>query len=347
MKTLVTGGTGFVGSHLIEQLVASGDSVRALVRVSSNRRYAASLGAEVVTGDLDDLDSLRAACDGCDVVYHAAARVEIVGGEEEFHRVTVAGTARMLAAAREKKVRRFVQVSSCGVYPPSLLASGQIIDETTEVTEPPPWFAYGRAKYHAERVVREKAGPDIEWVVIRLGYLYGPRNRTMRTYLAPIMTDKIMMIIGDGDNEMALVYVEDAVRAVVLAGRSPAAAGKVLIAGGNERITQRQYFDALADGFGVPRIRKHVPYRVAFFFGWLGEHFVNSGPRQAVLRRSAIALTGLPQCVRCDYTQRLLGWRPETKLADGMRRAFEWYRAQYGTAAIHHGDTAARRGNLE
>lgn len=334
MKTLVTGGTGFVGSHLIEQLVAAGDDVRALVRLNSNRRYAASLGAEVVTGDLDDMDSLRAACEGCEVVYHSAARVEIVGDEEEFHRVTVAGTARLISAARERKVRRFVQISSCGVYPPSLLASGRVIDESTEVVEPPAWFVYGRAKYHAERVVLEKTGPEMEWVIIRLGYLYGPRNRTMRTYLAPIMTDRLMMLIGDGDNEMALVYVEDAVRAVVLCGRCAGAAGKVLIAGGNERVTQREYFDALADGFGVPRITKRVPYRVAYFFGWLGELFIKSGPRQAVLRRSAIALTGLPQRIQCGYTQRLLGWRPETRFADGMRRAFEWYDREYAHTGL-------------
>jgi nucleoside-diphosphate-sugar epimerase len=330
MKVLVTGGTGFVGSHLIEQLRAAGDSVRALVRLGSDRRFVASLGAEVATGDLDDMDSLRAACDGCEIVYHSAARVEIVGGEEEFHRTTVAGTARLLAAAKEKRVRRFIQVSSCGVYSPSLLASGRVIDETTPTDEPPQWFVYGRSKYHAERVVREKAGPDIEWVIIRLGYLYGPRNRTMQTYLAPVMTDSIMMIIGDGENEMALVYVEDAVRAIVLAGRCPEAAGKTLIAGGNERVTQQQYFDTLADGFGVPRIRKHVPYKVAFFFGRLGEWLIRKGPRQAVMRRSAIALTGLPQRIRCDYTQQLLGWQPETKFADGMRKAFEWYHKEYG-----------------
>lgn len=330
MKVLVTGGTGFVGGHLIRRLRADGDAVRALVRAGSNRQFVKSLGAEIATGDLDDLDSLRLACDGCEVVYHSAARVEIVGSEADFHRTTVAGTARLLQAAAEKKVRRLVYLSSCGVYPPSLLATGLEITETTPVMEPPPWFPYGRAKYHAERIVREKAGPDLERVILRLGYLYGPGNRTMHTYLAPIMRDPIMMIIGDGSNEMAFVYVEDAVRAVALAGRCPEAAGKTLIVAGNEHITQRRYFDALADGFGVPRVKKHVPYRVAYFFGWLGERFASRGPRSSVLRRSAIALTGLSQKVRCTYTQSLLGWRPEVPFDEGIRRAFEWYHAEYG-----------------
>ena len=329
MKALVTGGTGFVGGHLIRQLIGAGDTVRALVRAGSNRQAVKALGAEAVTGDLDDIDSLRQGCEGCDIVYHSAARVEIVGSEADFHRTTVAGTARLLQAAGEKKVRRFVYVSSCGVYPPSMLATGKEITEATPVAEPPPWFPYGRAKYHAERIVREKTGPGMEWVIIRLGYLYGPGNRTMNTYLEPVMRDKIMMIIGDGSNEMAFVYVEDAVRAIVLAGRCPGAAGQTLIAAGGESVTQQQYFDALADGFGLPRVKKHVPYRVAYVFGWLGERLVRNWPRSAVMRRAAIALTGLPQHVRCDHTRRLLDWRPEVSFAEGMRRTFEWYRAEF------------------
>lgn len=333
MKVLVTGGTGFVGSHLIEQLVASGDDVRALVRPGSKQEFVRSLGAEVAVGDLDDAGSLRAAVEGCETIYHAAARVEIVGPASAFERTTVQGTRRLVEAAAAGRVRRFVLVSSCGVYHPSLLASGQEIDEFTESPRPPRWFAYGRAKHRSEQVVRTLCLPPAEWVIVRLGYLYGPRNRTMRTYLEPVLRDDIMMIIGDGTNEMALVYVEDAARAVVLAGRCPEAAGRMLIAGGDERITQRQYFDALADGFGLPRVKGTVPYRIAFWFAWLGEHFVRHGPRAAVMRRSAVALTGLPQRIRCDYTRRLLNWSPRVSFADGIRRAFQWYHAEYGGRA--------------
>lgn len=329
MKVLVTGGTGFVGSHLIEQLRDQGETVRALVRPTSNRAFVESLGAESWEGDLDDQNSLRRACEGCETVFHSAARVEIIGTEKEFHHTTVAGTERLLAAAADQGVKRFVYLSSCGVYHPVLFASGRVIDEFTPVRQPPRWFIYGRAKYQAERVVREQCPADLAWVIVRLGYLYGPRNRTMHTYVKPAMLDRTMMILGDGRNEMALVYVTDAVRAVVRAGECPEAAGRTLIAGGNERVTQQQYFDALADGFGIPRITRHIPYRIAFLFGWLGEYLIRRGPRRAVLRRSAIALTGLPQRLRCDFTQQLLGWRPEIRFADGMRAAFEWYHSEY------------------
>lgn len=329
MNVLVTGGTGFVGSHLIELLVAAGHTVRALVRPGSKADFVRSLGAEVVTGNLDDEGSLAAACQGIDILYHSAARVEIVGSEEQFNKTTVLGTQRLVDAANAAGVKRFVYVSSCGIYHPKLLASGQVIEESTPTPEPPRWFIYGLAKYRAEQVVMH--GCKGEWTIVRLGYLYGPRNRTMHTYLAPTMSDDIMMILGNGQNEMALVYVVDAARAIMLAGLVPGAAGRLLIAGPNERVTQQQYFDALADGFGIPRVKKKVPYAIAFFFGWLGEFLIKSGPRSHVMRRSAIALTGLPQRLRCDETQRLLGWKPETRFADGMALAFEWYKKEYGT----------------
>ncbi len=327
MTVLVTGGTGFVGSNLIEQLRADGSRVRALVRPGSNADFVRTLGADVVSGDLDETDSLRIASDGCDVIYHCAARVEIVGTEEEFQRTTVAGTEHLLRAANDAGVKRFVYVSSCGVYHPDLMANGQVINESTPTPEPPRWFTYGRAKLRAEGVVRQQCRG--EWVIVRLGYLYGPRNRTMKTYLEPVMRGGIMTLVGSGENEMAMVYVEDAARAIALAGRVSEAAGHILIAGPDERVTQRQYFDALADGFGLARVTKKVPYRVAFLFGWLGEKLFKSGPRAAVLRRSAIALTGLPQRINCDATQRLLGWKPQTRFTDGIQKAFDWYHAEY------------------
>lgn len=329
MRVLVTGGTGFVGSHLIERLIARGDEVRALVRAGSRREIVENLGAKPVTGDLDDADSLAAACRDCEIVYHSAARVEFVGTEEEFHRTTVAGTQRLLGAALEGGVRRFVQISSCGVYHPDLLTAG-VINEFTESPQPPKWFTYARAKHRAEAVVREFCAPPMEWVIVRLGYLYGPRNRTMKTYLEPVMASGIMAIVGDGNNELALIDVRDVVAAIEMAGTCGDAAGKILIAAPNERVTQREYFAAMADGFGLPHVKKTVPYRVAFAAGWIGEYFIHKGPTSAAMRRSSIALTGLPQRIDCSYTQKLLGWEPQIRFANGIRDAFEWYYREYG-----------------
>lgn len=330
MKAFVTGGSGFVGSHLIEQLVARGDSVRALARPSSDHAFLESLGADIVIGDIENPESLMDACAGCDVCYHAAARVDMVGSEEDFRRTTVDGTRGLLRAAAASGVRRFVHVSSCGAYHPKLYTTDEPITESTPMTEPPAWFMYGRAKYRAERVVMDECPPAMEWVIVRLGYVFGPRNRTLREYVEPAMRDSMMSLVGRGDNPMAMIFVEDVARAIALAGTVPEAAGEALIAAGNEHVTQRQYFDALADGFGIPRVRKKTPYWIAFFFGWLGEFIFKSGVRATSIRRASIALSGLPQRIDCRRTQQLLGWSPSVSFTDGMQRSFEWYRSQYG-----------------
>lgn len=330
MKALVTGGTGFVGSHLIVALREAGDDVRAIVRSERKRGEVESLGAESVSADLDDAESLVRACEGCDVVYHAAARVEIVGSEAEFQKTTVDGTRRALEAAAANRVGRFVQVSSCGIYHPKLFKSGQEIDEFTPTPMPPAWFPYGRAKLRAEELVRQSCPPEMEWVIVRLGYLFGPGNRTMKTHVEPAMRDSLMSLVGNGDNEMAMVYVADVARAIMLAGRVPRAARQILIAGGFERVTQRQYFDAMADCFGIPRVTRRTPYWLAFLAGMVGERIFRKAPRRDSIRRSAIALTGLPQRVSCRHTQELIGWKPEVTFADGMSRAAEWFRSEYG-----------------
>jgi len=333
MNALVTGGTGFVGSHLIEALRSNGDTVHALVRRSSDREQISRLGGDPVEGELGNLDSLRKACRGCDVVYHAAARVEILGDFREFHETTVMGTERLIQAAQDAGVRRFVYVSSCGVYHPKLMSAG-VINESTPSPPPPKWFVYGRTKLAAEEVVRRKVSAPMEWVIIRLGYLYGPRNRALHRYFRPFFTAGPIMLLGDGNNQMTMLYVEDAARAIALAGRSKDAVARTLIAAGSERITQRVYLNTLADGFGVPRPTRSLPYPIAYFLGWMGEWMLRISPRlvRIPFNRSVVALTGLPQRIDDTATQQLLNWKPQVRFADGMQRAFDWYAQEYAQA---------------
>ncbi|MCB9853957.1 MAG: NAD-dependent epimerase/dehydratase family protein [Phycisphaerales bacterium] len=328
MRAFVTGGSGFVGSHLIEQLIRRGDSVRALARPSSDHAFLKSLGADIFIGDIENAESLREACRDCDVCYHAAARVDMVGSEEDFRRTTIDGTRALMLAAAASGVKRFVHVSSCGAYHPKLYTTGAPINEDTPMSEPPKWFMYGRAKYLAERIVMEECPSSMEWVIVRLGYVFGPRNRTLREYVEPAMRDSMMSLVGSAKNPMAMVYVDDVAEAIAKAGIVANAAGMALIAAGTEHVTQRQYFDALADGFGMPRVRRKTPYWIAYFFGWLGEFLFKSGVRATSIRRASVALTGLPQRIDASKTQRLLNWTPKVTFDDGMARAFAWYRAE-------------------
>ena len=214
------------------------------------------------------------------------------------------------------------------MYHPDLLLKGAV-SESTISPAPPNWFTYARSKYRAEEIVRDECG-EMEWVIVRLGYLYGPRNRVMKDYLEPVLAHGLMAIVGDGTNQLALVDVRDVVAAIALSGSCPEAARKILIAGPNECVTQREYVDAIAEGFGVPRVKKTVPYGIAYMAGWVGEYFIHKWPASAVMRRSAIVLTGLPQRIDCTYTQKLLGWQPQIRFAEGIREAFDWYYSEHG-----------------
>ena len=253
--------------------------------------------------------------------------------KDEFHETNVVGTRRLVEAADRTGVRRFVQVSSAAVHIGSVAGPGKSIDEFTPVFEPPRWYLYGWAKYHAEQTVRAGCSASMEWTIVRLGLIYGPRNRTMKTYLEPVLKESTMRIVGDGRNEMSLVYVEDAARAIMLAGHCREAAGKVLLLGPTEPPTQQECFNAMADGFGVPRPTKHINYHVAFLLAWLGEYFVRSGPRRALAHRGFVAIVGSPVRANCDYTRKLLEWEPKISFAEGWKRTFEWYGAEYGKAS--------------
>ena len=186
MKALVTGATGFVGSHLAEALRRRGDEVTALVRSPAKAAALGPLGVRVLPGGLDDPDSLARAAEGQDVVFHVAGLVA-ARDEAEFLRVNRDGTAGLVAAAARARVGRFVYVSS--------MAAGGPADRGRPLTgtEPPnPVTAYGRSKLAGETAV--KAG-SLPWVIMRPPTVYGPRDREVlkvfrmaRWGVAPVLT---------------------------------------------------------------------------------------------------------------------------------------------------------------
>ncbi len=332
LRVFLTGGSGFVGSHVIDQLIAAGHRVYALARSARSADYVASLGAETICGGLEDEDALTEGCRKSDVVIHAAARVDMTGSDEDFQRTTVDATRNIAQAAKGAGIKRFVHISSCGVYHPDLYKSGTTITEDTHTPEPPAWFPYGKFKHRAEQVVRDVAGDDLDYTILRLGYLFGPRNRAMQLYMLPAMTDSTMRIVGNGKNEIAVVYVIDVAEAIVKACTASGASRQTLILGGFEHVSQQEYYDAYADCFGIPRVKKKIPYPIAFYGAWLGEKVKHKKKiRETSVRRASVVLTGLPQRIDCSKSRAILDWQPTTTFEDGMKMTAEWYKEGAGS----------------
>ncbi len=187
MKVLVTGGTGFVGPKVVRALREQGHEVRALVRQPDRAAQLAGWGAELVTGDVTDPASLRAAAVGCTHVVHLVAILK--GSESDFHRVMTQGTADLLAAAKDAGVQRFVLMSALGT------------SEETKDTVP----------YFASKWAMEQAtiGSGLEYTIFRPSFVFGPGGGALPTFVKQVRYSPLVTVIGSGLQRIQPIYVED------------------------------------------------------------------------------------------------------------------------------------------
>lgn len=225
---LVTGASGFIGSHLTEALLAQGYRVRCMVRRSSDLRYIADLPVELSFADLEDAAGLRQACQGVDVICHCAAQTRAVG-KEPFFRINTHGTILLARTCLEVNggLRRFLYMSSHAAVGPSQTAD----DYVDELTEPRPITWYGKSKWEAEQAVSGLAG-HLPLTVIRPAAVFGPRDRDFVTYFAWVKRG-LRLKLGRVERQINLVYIHDLVDLVVRALEDDRAAGQTYFASGS------------------------------------------------------------------------------------------------------------------
>lgn len=341
MNAVVTGGTGFLGGALLRTLLARGDRVRGLVRREHAAEQLRAWGAEPVIGDLTD----PAGCDGLvaegDVVFHVAARVDMSGRWEKFRRTTIDGTRHLLVAALPRRPGRIVYVSSGAVYRaepgrPSLCA------ERTPA-RPRSYNFYGRAKLAAEELVRsECARAGCPWTILRLGFLFGAGNQALLNHFVPLAKRNRLFVIGPGYNRIATLYVDDAVRAVVLAGELPQAEGRIYDVASDERVTQREFIDATTDALNLPRCRRSVGRRLALLGAWAIDLVSGWADHESHISRAAVALMSADQVLDAGRIRTELGWRPEVSFTEGMRRTRRWYAQTPAASGETHSRSVSR-----
>ncbi|MCG3179169.1 MAG: Aurachin B dehydrogenase [Phycisphaerae bacterium] len=324
---LVTGGTGLLGSHIVEQLVNRGQPVRALVRPGSDRAFLAGLGVELVDGDVTDADSLARACKGVGTVYHAAARVGDWGPWPQFVAITIEGTRNMLAAATAAGVGRFLHVSSISAYGhPD--GEGLVLDERAPLgANLHKWSYYSRAKVAAERLVWdawEKAKFPV--TVVRPSWLYGLRDRASMPRLVDAVRSGKVKVIGDGKNRMNLTNAANEAEGCILAATNPKAVGESYNLSNDGVITQQEYFTKIAEELGVEPKFKHVPYRIAKFGALVMELFgrLTRRKRPPLATRYSVWLIGRRCFFSCNKARTELGWKATIGYDQGIREAVQW-----------------------
>jgi nucleoside-diphosphate-sugar epimerase len=328
MKALVTGASGFLGSHIVTECLARGDSIRVLVRPSSDLRFLEALaGVEVVYGDLTSAESLERAARGMDVIVHSAARVSDYGSRADFHAANVAGTARLLDAASRTDVRRFVFVSS-----PSVVMDGNDQVGIDEATPYPSRYLnlYSETKAEAERLVLERNGERLVTCAIRPRGIWGPRDKTgwLPKIVAKMQTGRMPNLSGGRTVHASLCYCENAALACVLAARSEAVGGKAYFVTDAEVTDVWRFADVVAELFALPRIERRLSPRALGLAVALSEA-VWSVPYVAKrysppLSRYAVALLTRTGTYDIAAARRDFGYAPRVSQTDGLARLKAW-----------------------
>jgi nucleoside-diphosphate-sugar epimerase len=323
---VLTGATGLLGSHIVEQLVGRGERVRCLVRSTSDLRFLRTLDVELVTGDLAVPASVREVVRGADVVYHCAAKVGEWGPWSDYRAHVLDATANLLDACRTEGVGRVLHVSSITVYGHLPPRSGLFTEEEPLGQNLWVWDHYCRAKIGAEELCRQYPGA---WTMIRPTWMYGPRDRNALPRLFKALLARRVRLIGDGNNLMNLIYAADVADAAIRAANLPTAIGEAYNLSSAGEITQRQFFDALTDMLALPRLKRRVRFGTAFWVGWISElvgHAIRL-QRPPHITRYGVSLFGRSTQFSVEKARRQLGWEPRVAAPEGLRRTLEWYRA--------------------
>ena len=324
---LLTGATGLLGSHIAAKLRAAGRDVRALVRPSSDTSFLDGIGVGKAVGDITDPDSLPAALDGVQTVYHIAARVGDWGPWEDFVAVTIEGTQNMVEAAARAGVKRFLHISSISAYGhPD--GEGLVLDETAPLGyNLHKWSYYSRAKVEAEKVVwaAHERG-DVPVTVIRPSWLYGERDRASMPRLIGAITAGKAKLIGDGTNRLNLTYAGNEADGCILAAESPKAAGQAYNLCNDGEITQAEYLNKIAGNIGATPVTRKVPYKVAYSAAFLMELFGHMFGRKSppLVTRYSVWLIGRRCFFSAEKITRELGYTPAVGYDEGISRAVAW-----------------------
>lgn len=329
MKVLVTGATGFIGSHIVDRLLARGQEVRAFARNPEKAAAVLPAGVETVYGDVRDAASLRQAAERVDCVIHAAARVTDWGPWSAFEAETVRGTEHALEAAIAAGVSRFVLVSTVSVYDSAAVRSGNVTEDAPYTRDRSAGNRYGYAKMLAERAAFDahRRG-SLVVSAIRPAWVYGTRDRSLLPRMLEFLRSPMAAWVRGYDPLVGLVYVTDVAEACVLAATTPIAAGRAYNISADRPYKLKEFAALVATAAGIKPPSRSVPYSLALTAALLSEGLARliraKEPPSLTRQALALLLEGNPYDI--SRAKNDLGWEPTVGMDDGVRLMMDWAR---------------------
>ena len=343
---LVTGSTGFIGSHLVARLLTSspGRPVTLLVRPTGKlpAHIESRPGVRVVRLDCRTDPVPASLLAGVETVYHVAGTMTDWARRSDFELGNVVLTQQLVDAALTHlaspapTLTRFVHVSTADVYG----HPGTRPDETAALDGASLPFGYAATKTRADQIVQAAHQTrGLPAVILRPATVYGPGSRDVVAEIATLLSKRSMLLISGGRARAGLVYIDDMVDALLLAASTRGIEGEAFnVCGGagddtGGDITWRAYCDLIADELGVPRASRSVPFGLALGLGRLFEAayaLARSYSHRPLVTRMAVYVTGRSQDVDVTKAREQLSFRARTPVTEGVRRSVAWWRGEQG-----------------
>jgi dihydroflavonol-4-reductase len=316
---LVTGATGYTGSHLALRLREQGHKVRALVRPGSRTEHLGRAGVDLLEGDLRRAADVERAATGVECIYHVAAVFRTAGHPDGYYYdVNVGGTENVLRAARANGVARVVHCSTVGVH-------GDVAEiPCREATPFNPGDIYQQTKLAGEQLARSAFANGQPGVVVRPASIYGPGDLRHLKLFRTVGKGQFRMF-GSGETLWHPVYIDDLVNGLILCGHHQAALGQTYIIAGESYVTLNQWTAGVAAALGRVPPRGRLPYWPLFVSAAACEALCRPFGIEPPLHRRRAGFFVKNRAFSIEKARRELGYQPKVEIDEGLRRTAAWY----------------------
>jgi len=323
LKALVTGATGFIGSHLVEALVQRGAQVRCLVRNKSDLGWVKDLPIELVVGDCREKNSLKQGVKDVDQVFHLAGATTAVR-EKTYFEVNALGTENLVQACIENNTRleKFIYLSSQAAAGPCRSGGKKKESDPCKPVSP-----YGKSKLLGEELALSHSH-ELPLLILRPCAVYGPGDKGFYT-LFKCLSKGIEPCLSDHDQHISMCYVQDLIRAILLAAEAQTETGEIFFLSDGQDYRMAKIGETFAQALEINALRLRLPKRMLFGMAFFAECFSRASGKPSIMSRGKVE-----EMIRknwlCDITKAraLLGFEPRISLARGAELAVAWYRKE-------------------
>ncbi len=323
MKALVTGATGFIGSHLVEALIHQGVQVRCLVRNKRHLGWVKDFPVEFVVGNCQERNSLGEGVKDVDQVFHLAGAIAAVK-EKTYFEVNALGTENLVQACIENNTRlkKFIYLSSQAAAGPCRSGGKKKESDPCEPVSP-----YGKSKLLGEQLALSHSH-ELPLLILRPCAVYGPRDKGFYA-LFKCLSKSIKPCLADHDQHVSMCYVQDLVRAILLAAETQTENGEIFFLSDGQDYRMEEIGDIFAQAMEISALQLRLPKQMLFGMAFFAECFSRVSGKPSIMSRGKVE-----EMIRknwlCDITKArtLLGFEPRISLARGAELTVAWYKKE-------------------